>query len=359
MREQSATMKRIEPGLYRRAVGTEKVGSYFALYSYKGNRVQETLSTTDLGEARRLLRVRRNEDEQLAAGSRSLTLAAAANQWLSTRASGAAATIKNDRLFVRRIKEEWPGGASVLVRKIKPTEVLSFISNLKKLGKGKLEVSNSYRNHFAWALRGVFALAVADGVIANNPITTFEGKGNPDTIKLTPTIEEFRAIVKAIRSQPFSDTAGASGDLVEFMGLAGIGTAECAALQWQDVDLAKRQIHLLRRKTGKAFSIMIYPQLRPLIEKLKAAAKDLDPADPVFAVKDPKKAISTACRDLKLPKYSARSFRRMFITRALELGVDVGVVARTQGHRDGGVLILRTYRHIRPKYENEMLERLA
>ena len=75
-------------------------------------------------------------------------------------------------------------------------------------------------------------------------------------------------------------------------------------------------------------------------------------------VTDPKKALSSACRDLKLPRFSTRSFRRMFISEALEAGIDPGIVAKTQGHRDGGVLILRTYRHVRPKFEDEQLERL-
>ena len=39
---------------------------------------------------------------------------------------------------------------------------------------------------------------------------------------------------------------------------------------------------------------------------------------------------------------SHRSFRRMFITRAIEKGVDVKVIAEWQGHRDGGRLILQT-----------------
>jgi hypothetical protein len=49
----------------------------------------------------------------------------------------------------------------------------------------------------------------------------------------------------------------------------------------------------------------------------------------------------------------------MFITRCLERGIDPGLVARTQGHRDGGALILKTYRHIRPAYESEMLKKLS
>ena len=44
----------------------------------------------------------------------------------------------------------------------------------------------------------------------------------------------------------------------------------------------------------------------------------------------------------------------MFITRAIERGVDVKVIAQWQGHRDGGKLILQTYSHVRPEHSNRM-----
>jgi len=44
----------------------------------------------------------------------------------------------------------------------------------------------------------------------------------------------------------------------------------------------------------------------------------------------------------------------MFITRAIERGVDVKVVAEWQGHRDGGQLILSTYSHVRPVHSQRM-----
>jgi integrase len=124
------------------------------------------------------------------------------------------------------------------------------------------------------------------------------------------------------------------------------------------MDLGRGRIHVLRHKTGKAFVISIYPQLRPLIERLVQQNPKAAPTDPVFRVRNPKRALATACRQLKFPQFSPRSFRRMFITRCLEHGMDPGLVARTQGHSDGGALILKTYRHIRPSYEAEMLERL-
>jgi hypothetical protein len=44
----------------------------------------------------------------------------------------------------------------------------------------------------------------------------------------------------------------------------------------------------------------------------------------------------------------------MFITRAIERGVDVKVIAEWQGHRDGGKLILGTYSHVRPVHSQRM-----
>ena len=46
----------------------------------------------------------------------------------------------------------------------------------------------------------------------------------------------------------------------------------------------------------------------------------------------------------------------MFITRAIEKGVDVKVLAEWQGHRDGGKLILDTYSHVNPVHSQRMAQ---
>ena len=46
----------------------------------------------------------------------------------------------------------------------------------------------------------------------------------------------------------------------------------------------------------------------------------------------------------------------MFITRALERGIDVKVLAQWQGHMDGGKLILDTYSHVRPLHSQRMAQ---
>ena len=76
----------------------------------------------------------------------------------------------------------------------------------------------------------------------------------------------------------------------------------------------------------------------------------------MFKIKDAGRAIEAACKRLKVPAYSHRSFRRMFITRAIEKGIDVKVIAEWQGHRDGGKLILDTYSHVNPEHSQRMAQ---
>jgi hypothetical protein len=46
----------------------------------------------------------------------------------------------------------------------------------------------------------------------------------------------------------------------------------------------------------------------------------------------------------------------MFITRAIEKGVDVKVIAQWQGHQDSGKLILDTYSHVNPIHSQRMAQ---
>jgi integrase len=200
-------------------------------------------------------------------------------------------------------------------------------------------------------LRNVFDLAVRDRIIAESPVAHVVYKKRATPIRLTPTFEEFKAIVSNIRGQRFNADAEQSGDFIEFLGLAGLGQAEAASITRADVDLVAGRIVILRRKTSAGFVIPIFPQVRALVEKLcKGKAHD----ERLFNIENARKALANACKRLALPSFTHRSLRRMFITRAIERGVDVKVIAEWQGHRDGGKLILNTYSHIRRPHSDRM-----
>lgn len=64
-----------------------------------------------------------------------------------------------------------------------------------------------------------------------------------------------------------------------------------------------------------------------------------------------------ACRKLGFPLFSPRSFRRAFIVRALERGIDPRCVAAWQGHRDA-MLVLKVYGHIIAPAHNQAMAQL-
>src|SRR5262249_44919636 len=172
-------------------------------------------------------------------------------------------------------------------------------------------------------------------------------------IRLTPTYEQFKAIIADVRGQPFNADAHDSADFLEFLGLAGLGQAETSSLRRSDIDFDARRFITFRHKTSTGFAVPIFPQLRPLLERLCEGKAN---SDRVFTVRNAKKALAGACRRLGLPPFSQRSLRRIFITRAIEKGVDVKVIAEWQGHRDGGKLILDTYSHVQPLHSQRMAQ---
>ena len=161
-------------------------------------------------------------------------------------------------------------------------------------------------------------------------------------IRITPTRKEFQQIVAAILSQEYSDMAQRTANLVEFMGLSGAGTAECANLKGEHIHFASNRITLYQQKTNTGISIPIFSQLLAFLKRLEAK-KHITNGLSVFRVASPKKALAAACKRLRFPGYSPRLLRRCFITRAIELGIDFKSIASWQGHQDGGVLIAKIH----------------
>jgi integrase len=209
------------------------------------------------------------------------------------------------------------------------------------------------RNLHISCVKELFNLAVRDRIITASPAAHLRSTKRERPIRLTPTFEQFRAIIADVRAQVFNADAHDSADFLEFLGLAGLGQAEAGSLTPADVDFRAGQIITYRHKTSTGFAIPIFPQVRPLLER-SCEAKAYD--EPVFNISDAKKALAGACRRLRYPPFSQRALRRMFITRAIERGVDVKVISQWQGHRDGGKLILDTYSHVNPLHSRRMAE---
>ena len=191
-------------------------------------------------------------------------------------------------------------------------------------------------NHYVQVIKTMFEMAVNDKALVASPAERMKGKKVVKPIRVTPTFEEFNAIIADMRQQNWNAEAQVSADFLEFMGLVGVGQAEITGPQRQHVNVAKQEITFFRQKTRTPYTVPIYPQAEPLVKKL-LAKPGMKPTDPLFSInliksknveaegktKDAKKSLQAACKRLGYPAYTQRSLRRMFITRCIEKGIDV------------------------------------
>ena len=341
-KQPAGTFQKVGECLYRYSSN----GVYYARIKTSGKEIRRSLATTDPALARRNLRKLRDEQQQIDRSKSKITLAELCDRYLRTVQHQKAKTVERKTHIVNRIKRDWPGGSLIQVGKVKPSDV--------QLWFGRYSFGPVSRNLHLACLKEILEMAVGDGIIPHSPAANLKAVKLDKPIRKTPTFDEFKAVVASIRSQQFNADADDSADFVEFIGLAGLGQAETSALTWPDVDWNREQIITFRHKTKSGFSIPLYPQIRPLLERL--SQQRTSNSAPVFRIKDAKRAIAGACRRLKLPAYSHRSFRRMFITRAIEKGIDVKVISEWQGHKDGGKLILDTYSHVNRIHSQRMAQ---
>ena len=239
----------------------EPSGQYFARVRFRGKLYRRKLDTADLSLAKRKLRTFKDDLERTDAAKGNTSFAAVLEAYEGTL-TGADSTLEDKRAIIAKLKQTWFGVDTLPLRTVKPSEVKRWLS--ENYGKK----SASYYNSALTVVRAAFDVAVNDKIISESPAKglTYHKRSKP--IRLTPTFDQFKAIVADIRAQKFHREAEQSADFVEFLGLAGLGQAEATAITRAHVDLEAGRIIVYRCKTDTGFAVPIYPQLRPLVEKL-------------------------------------------------------------------------------------------
>jgi integrase len=340
LQDKTSAFRKVGPCLLR-----YKNGTYYARFKSGGKEIRCSLETTDRKLAERNLAQKKDEQSHIDRSQGKLTLAELCERYLKTIQHQKPKTVERKTFIVRRIKTDWPTGRLTQVGKIKPSDVDLWLSRYR--------FGSASRNLHISCVKELFNSAVRDRIITASPAAHLRSAKREKPIRLTPTFEQFNAIIADVRSQVFNADAQDSADFLEFLGLAGLGQAEAGSLTRADVDLEAGLFITFRHKTSTGFAVPLFPQLRPLIERLCQGKGN---REKIFKIGNAKHALTNACKRLGLPPFSQRSLRRMFISRAIELGVDVKVIAEWQGHRDGGKLILDTYSHVNRAHSQRMAQ---
>ena len=338
---QQGTFQKVGECLYRYSPN----GVYYGRIKRGGKETKRSLRTNDRALAQRRLRDFRDEQRQIDPSRGNLTLAQLCDRWLATKQNAKPKTLGQKTYTVEKIKTRWPGGAAQRVRDVVPSQADMFLAQFR--------FGAASQNAFVTVLRELFEFAVRDNCIVKSPCAHLKFRKREKPIRLTPTFEQFKAIIADVRAQPFNADAKDSADFLEFLGLAGLGQAEAGSLTRADIDFNAGRLITFRHKTSTGFAVPIFPQLRPLLERLCEGKSN---GERLFKIRDAKKALAGACHRLGYSSFTQRSLRRMFITRCIEKKVDVKVIAEWQGHRDGGKLILDTYSHVQPIHSQRMAQ---
>jgi integrase len=172
-----------------------------------------------------------------------------------------------------------------------------------------------------------------------------------------PSQEQFEAVLNNIKHKSVAD-------LIRFVAYSGMRIGEASKVTWADVDFDKKQI-LVRgdeetgTKNWEVRQAPMIPEMRALLERLRDEKPECKPTDPVMNAKEFRGSVKTTCQKLNIPYFNHHAMRHLFVTRCLELGINVKLIAEWTGHKDGGALILKRYAHVRPAHAAEMAERVT
>lgn len=327
------------PCLYRHTVND----NYYGIKKIARQRHEHSLRTTDRKVAERKLKGWIADLERIDAQAAQLTLSGLLDKFLALGAGQAPKTRGTNQAMVNVFKRTWRPGLNTGVSEIKPSHLNEW------LAQHEARLKNSTYNRYARFLSQLFGIALTDRLIAASP---FEGvrtkwKRPQKPVRHVPTLEQFYLLVEDIRAQAYHAAAEESADFVQFLGEAGVGQAEAGSVTRGDIDWERQVLRFRRRKTQTDFYVPLYAHLRPLVQKLESkVGADAPGQTRLFKIKDAKRALAGACRRLKLKRFTQRNIRQGLIRRLWQSGVDYKLIAKWQGHRDGGKLILDTYTEV-------------
>jgi integrase len=169
-------------------------------------------------------------------------------------------TVERKTFIVGRTKSDWPTGKRMQVTKAKPCDCDVWLS--------RYTFGSASRNLHISCLKELFNGAVRDHIIADSPALHLKPAKREKPIRLTPSFEQFKAIIADVRARQFNADSQDSADFLDFLRLAGLGQAEAGSLTRSDVDFEAQRIITFRHKTTTGFAVPLFPQVRPVLERL-------------------------------------------------------------------------------------------
>jgi len=329
-------------------------GIYYALIKRGGKQIRRSLKTNDRKLATRRLADFREKVARLdpETGSTRLTFGEIAGRWMGTWRAHLRPTSIRSREF--NIKQLCRTFGTQPVRGITRVDCEAWA---EKRSPG---VSASTYNQERDTLRTILDYAEREGFVLDNPAKVIVRRKNDKTAIVIPTREQFATLVETLRV--LDPRSGPAAELVELLAYSGMRKGEANAFCLADVDFDRGAFTVtggeLGPKNHEARVVPLFPVLRDFLERLQKESPRAANA-PLVSIKDAKKALITACKINGFPHFTHHSMRHFFVSNCLEKGVDFKTIAAWVGHKDGGLLVAKTYGHLRDTHSYEMAKRIT
>lgn len=224
--------------------------------------------------------------------------------------------------------------------------------------KGYREVQSSQLANTALrAVRKIGDAIVSAGLLQRNPTTELDTcRVARTTVTDLPSVKVLDGLIASVGSQKKRCSKEAS-QMIEFLAWSGMRINELRSLLWEDV--GKQWLTITGGEIGtKNHEIRRVP-LNPRLTAILRARRHPDAAGPVFSMVSPREALSAACTRLGVRHMRVHDLRHWFASRAIESGVDIPTVALWLGHKDGGVLAMKTYGHIHDDHSLKSMKKMG
>jgi site-specific recombinase XerD len=364
------TLENVGDCLYRSSL-TEV---YYGIFERDGRQVKRSLRTSDRELAKRRLEELRRKVERLSA-SDSKTLPFA--EYKPNEKAGA----KNDELIgglAKRWIDAVGGGMELSSR----DRQLGVIRNLGRHLRGLSIRGITLRSLEQWAktrrescsartfnyeletLRRILDYGVKHGLLLENPARDITRRKPHKKAIIIPTKAKFTAMLTTMRQNHGNDSA----DLAELLAYSGCRKSEIVGdakyskppLFWRDVNFELKVFTITCSKNHEPRTVPLFPSLESFLRELQARRPiQPKPDERIIKIDSAKQAIATAATKAGLPKFGHHTCRHFFCSNAIEAGADFKVIAGWLGHKDGGVLVARTYGHLRNEHSASMAKRMT
>lgn len=328
-------------------------GTYFALVKRKGKQIRKSLKTKDRKLAERRLREFRKKADQLTGtpGERKTHFSVLAERWLAVH-NVSLKPSSADR-NVRCVKELNKFFGKIPISEINKRHCEDW---MVKRGEG---IAASTFNKDAQVLKAILEYAVEDGLILDNPARVIKRRRVVDKEIVIPTREEYEKLLAAIKK--LDARAQEAAKLIQLLALSGMRLGEATEIIWREIDFENGQFTVSGGETGtknrETRIVPLFPTLRRFLETLQENLKPNSTAR-LIPIDSAKTAMKNAAKNANLPQFSHHALRHYFVSNAIEAGVDFKTISIWIGHKDGGILVAKTYGHLRSTHSEAMAKLL-